>query len=299
MSSTDPLENATATAIAEVAKSKAGEKLMDAVKGLVQLPHNIVDYIAGPKRINEVTAARAEGKLVEARADAEVERLRAETASFVLDREMHKTLNRQRILAEAQRALPPPDAPVSDKPVSKDFVHSFFDEFDGISDPEVHKIAGRLLAGEVLRPGSFPRRTMRVLRDLDSADFALFSSLCRFCWHVSGLVPLVYEPNGAVYRTNGIDFAKLNELDALGLITFNTVGGFRQESLPDTFLISYGPNKVKLSWTGKERAFQIGHVLFTEAGRQLAPLTEAAVVPEFLNYALERMRSHGCKAEIV
>ena len=107
MSSTDPRENATATAIAEVAKSKAGEKLMDAVKGLVQLPHNIVDYIAGPKRINEVTAARAEGKLVEARADAEVERLRAETASFVLDREMHKTLNRQRILAEAQKGTSP------------------------------------------------------------------------------------------------------------------------------------------------------------------------------------------------
>ena len=66
MSSTDPRENATATVIAEVAKSKAGEKLMDAVKGLVQLPHNIVDYIAGRKRISEITAARAEGKLVEA-----------------------------------------------------------------------------------------------------------------------------------------------------------------------------------------------------------------------------------------
>jgi hypothetical protein len=136
MSSADPKENATATAVAEIAKSKAGEKLMDAVKGLVQLPHNIVDYIAGPKRIGQINAARAEGKLAEARADVEIERLRAETASFVLDREMHKTLNRQRILAEAQRALPPPDSPVSDKPISKDFVHSFFDEFDGISDQE-------------------------------------------------------------------------------------------------------------------------------------------------------------------
>jgi hypothetical protein len=299
MSSADPKENATATAVAEIAKSKAGEKLMDAVKGLVQLPHNIVDYIAGPKRIGQINAARAEGKLAEARADVEIERLRAETASFVLDREMHKTLNRQRILAEAQRALPPPDSPVSDKPISKDFVHSFLDEFDGISDQEVHKIAGRLLAGEVVRPGSFPRRTMRVLRDLDSTDFALFSSLCRFCWHVGSLVPLIYEPNGAIYQSHGVNFSKLNELDALGLVSFNSIGGFRRQNLPDTFTIGYGPQKVKISWTGQSREIGIGHVLLTDAGSRLAQLTDAKIIPEFLNYAVDKMRAAGCKVEVL
>ena len=300
MRSSDPKGNAAATAIAEVAKSKAGEKLMDAVKGLVQLPHNIVDYIVGPKRIGEVNAARAEGKLIEARADAEIERLRAETASFVLDRETHKTLNRQRILAEAQKALPPPDTPVSDKPVSEGFSSTrFFDEFDGISDPEVHKIVGRLLAGEVVRPGSFPRRTMRVLRDFDSGDFALFASLSRFCWQVGGLVPLVYEPNGGVYRSHGIDFAKLNELKALGLISFNSVGGFSREGLPEDFVIGYGSNRVKISWGDQSRKLDVGHVLFTDAGSRLATLTNATIIPEFLNYALEKMRATGCKAEVL
>jgi hypothetical protein len=295
MSSANPRENATATAIAEVAKSKAGEKLMEAVKGLVQLPHNIVDYIAGPKRISDVGAARAEGKLVAARADAEIERLRAETASFVLDREMHKTLNRQRILAEAQKALPPPDAPVSDKPVSQDFVHSFFDEFDGISDPGVHKIAGRLLAGEVVRPGSFPRRTMRVLRDLDSADFALFSSLCQFSWHIGSPVPLVYEPNGAIYQAHRINFSKLNDLEALGLISFNPVGTFNRTGLPEKFGITYGANTVEITLAGQSGKFELGHVLFTDAGCRLLPLTGATTIPEFLDYALEKMRGHGYK----
>ena len=209
---------------------------------------------------------------------------------------MHRTLNRQRILAEAQRALPPPDAPVSDKPVSKDFVHSFFDEFDGISDPEVHKIAGRLLAGEVVRPGSFPRRTMRVLRDLDSADFALFSSLCRFCWHVGTAVPLVYEPNGVIYRDHRINFSKLNDLEALGLISFNAVGNFNRTGLPEKFVINYGPNKVEVTLAGKSGQFALGHVLLTDAGCRLLPLTDATTIPEFLDYALKKMQGHGCKA---
>ena len=61
MSSADPKENATATAIAEVAKSKAGEKLMDAVKGLVQLPTHR-GSLRGQSASAKLTAARAGGK---------------------------------------------------------------------------------------------------------------------------------------------------------------------------------------------------------------------------------------------
>ena len=87
-------------AVATIVNSKAAEKLADAVKDLVRLPHNALDYLVGPNRIAAVNAARAEGVLVDARVQAEVEKLRAETAVFVLDREMRKTINRKAILVE-------------------------------------------------------------------------------------------------------------------------------------------------------------------------------------------------------
>ena len=109
-----------AVAIATAVKSKAAEKLAEAVGGLVDLSHNVVDYITGPKRIASVNAARneaavdaARGSLEIAKVDAEKEKLRAETAAWVLDRESRKTLNRRSIVAEGYKALPPPDAPVS------------------------------------------------------------------------------------------------------------------------------------------------------------------------------------------
>ena len=124
---------ATAEAVAAIANSKAVARLAGAVEGLVQLPLRALALIeARPERIRAIAAAKQERALSDARTEAEIERIRAETADFVFDREMRKTLNRQAILAEAQKALPPPSAPVSDEPISKDFVHTFFDEFDGI-----------------------------------------------------------------------------------------------------------------------------------------------------------------------
>ena len=264
--------------ITTIVNSKAAEKLADAVKGLVQLPHNVLDYIVGPKRIAAVNAARAEGPLVEARAQAEVERLRAETADFVLDREMKRTLNRRAILVEANKALPPPDENMSDERISPDFVHSFFDEFDGISDPEVHKIVGRLLAGEVVRPGTFPRRTMRVLRDLESSDFALFTSMCTYAWHIGDFCPLIFEPNGAIYTKNGLNFRNLSHLEALGLVTFGQIGGFSRQRLPPKFTVSYGNILVSLELAKGQDNLDLGHALLTDAGQRLVRLTNAPLV---------------------
>ena len=287
-----------AGAIATIVNSKAAEKLAGAVEGLVQLPHNALDYLAGPDRIRAVRTARAEGALVEARAQAEIERLRAETGDFVLDREMHKTLNRRAILAEAQKALPPPGAPVSDDPVSRDFVHAFFDEFDGISDPEVHKIAGRLLAGEVVRPGSFPRRTMRVLRDLELPDFALFTTLCRFGWIIDDFTPLIFDANDPFFTQHGLDFRKLSDLDSLGLLTFDGLAGFARQVTPSKFNVRYGSAMAQIEIQQGSK-LDIGKVLLTEAGRRLAPLTNATMVPEFFEYALAKWRARGHKAEEV
>ena len=56
-----------AVAIAAAVKSKAAEKLADAVSDLVDLSHNVVDYITGPKRIASVNAARNEAAVEAAR----------------------------------------------------------------------------------------------------------------------------------------------------------------------------------------------------------------------------------------
>jgi hypothetical protein len=283
-------------AIATIANSKAADKLADAVKGLVQLPHNALDYLVGPDRIRAVGEARREVAISDARTQAEIERIRAETGEFVLDREMRKTVNREAILAEAQKALPPPGTAVADEPVSKDFVHAFFEEFDGISDPEVHKIVGRLLAGEVVRPGSFPRRTMRVLRDLESSDFAQFASLCRFVWIVGEPIPIVFEPNDPIYLRYGMSFSQASELATLGLVSFGGIAGYSRKGFPKRFTVAYGSSIYKIEMKEGVSELGIGKVIFTEAGRRLAQLTNATAIPDFGTYVIEKWRADGHEA---
>ena len=122
----------TAQAIAAAVNSPAAEKLAEALKSVCAVPQNFMDYVAGPKRLVDKSRARAEGALIEAKAQAEIDKIRAETADYVLDREMRKTLNRKLIVAEAYKALPPPDQEVPKEAPSRDFIHNFFDEFDGV-----------------------------------------------------------------------------------------------------------------------------------------------------------------------
>jgi alpha-D-ribose 1-methylphosphonate 5-triphosphate synthase subunit PhnG len=295
----DKTDSGTARAVATVVNSKAAEKLAGAVEGLVQFPRDALDYLVGPDRIRAVRTARADAALIEARAQSEIERLRVETAEFVLDREMRKTENRRAIVAEAHKALPPPKEAISDQPVSRDFVHAFFDEFDGISDPEVHKIAGRLLAGEVVCPGSFPRRTMRVLRDLESRDFAQFTRVCRYGWNIGGLTPVIYDLDAAIYTQQGVDFSTVQNLTTLGLLTFEPIGGFSRTQLPPKLTITYGQDRVQIELKQGGSTLNIGDVLLTEAGLKLAHLTRAQVLPGFLEYAMDKWRAEGHKMEVV
>jgi len=299
--SPNPSQGGIAGAVAAIANSKAAEKLADTLGTVAQFPQNLLDYLVGEERIRQVARARAEGKLIDARAEAEIERLRAKTAQFVLDREMRKTLNREAIAVEARNALPPPRTPISDEPVSKDFVQAFFAQFDCISDPEVHKIAGRLLAGEVVRPGSFPRRTLRVLSDLESKDFQLFATLCRFACRVGHMVyPLVFELNaGKPYVDHGISFNPLKHLEALGLITVDALkyGYFARLGYTNV-LYNNKSLAVRSSAPSAECKMNCGYAMFTEAGLLLGPLVETQEVPGFFEYVVNTWRGEGLIVEV-
>lgn len=294
--------------------TKAGRKLADAVAGLVELPRIITELVAGPDRLLANKNAKAKATVLQAhseaeasliKAQAEQDRLRLETGKFVYDREMRKTVNRRAIVAEAQKALPSSEEEISEEPVSQDFVHSFFEEFDGISDPEVHKIAGRLLAGEVARPGSFPRRTMRVLSDMESSEFRLFAALCRFSW-AFGLfgrrfMPLVFDVADSIYLQNGLNFESLQELDSLGLISFNSLTGFSQnfKEIDDLIVTTvYGPSIIDISLKDKGNKISIGNVILTDAGKRLLPLTNAEIIPEFTQYVIEKWQADGHKIRL-
>ncbi len=78
-----------------------------------------------------------------------------------------------------------------------------------ISDDEMQTLWAKVLAGEANSPGTYSKRTVNLLSDLDKKDALLFQSLCRFGWFIGNFTPLVFDPQAEIYNKAGINFAMI------------------------------------------------------------------------------------------
>src|SRR5438132_11151718 len=92
----------------------------------------------------------------------------------------------------------------------------------------------RVLAGEANSPGTYSKRTVNFLSDLDKNDAELFTKLCGFAWLIGNLVPLIYDEQQEIYNKFGVNFNTLSHLESIGLIQFQLLG-FKRLKLPKAF----------------------------------------------------------------
>lgn len=288
---------------AAILNTKAGEKLMDAVKGVVGLGHNIADYVVGPKRIKNVAQARADAALIAAHAECEIDEIRARAADRLLDRERRNQQNIDAITKEALKALPPPETTISDEPVGEDFIYTFFDECQSIGNEQMQQIWGKLLAGEVVRPGTFHPRTLRILKDMRPDDARLFETLCRFIMRFSDdqveddRKLIVFETDDQIFKKNGLGFEGFGHLESLGLILIHS--GDLGRKTPTGCVVRYGGRRIRLKVPPGLHAIPIGKVLLTGSGKELSTLSRTVVVPGFKDYVFKKWREAGVVTDFV
>jgi len=126
--------------------------------------------------------------------------------------DVNRQLNKMRIAKETLREFSEGgenDATGDLPPPSDDFLNSYERFCADSSDENMQKLWARLLAGEIRRPGSFSRHTMRCLYELDTEIATLFQ---RIAMRTVGGV-LLYETSEEI-RTY-----EINKLQAAGLIT--------------------------------------------------------------------------------
>lgn len=279
------------------ANSKAAEKLSNAIENTVGLGQNIIDYIAGPKRIQAIGEARVAVRLAEGKSllklQEQEEALKQRTADRLLRAEMRNQQNIESITAQAFKALPKDDSAVSDTPASDDFINLFFEESKGIGNEQMQQLWGKLLAGEVTSPGSFHTKTLRVLKDMRPEDALVFSRLCNLSLNVGGPTPIIFNLDDDIYKKFCPNFTQIMQLEALGLIRFDTVGGFTWApfQMETPLHISYGHSLALIRFAYPK--LQLGRVLYTEAGLQIAQISQKKEEPEFFNYVIEKWRKDG------
>ena len=138
------------------------------------------------------------------------------------------------------------------------------------------------------------RRTIPLVSNLDKADARLFTGLCTFCWRLGEFWPFIYDLEKEVYKRRGINFASLTHLDTIGLVDFSLLSGFQIPGLPKEGLVRYYGEPINLQFSEAENnSLDLGSIVLTKIGRELAPIAGSEKCDEFMEYTLEEWQKRG------
>jgi len=246
-------------------------------------------------QIKRVAKAEAEANLIKAENEIEITDLHRRAMHRFVEEEANRQENMEEI---TKKSLPHLSDDSNPNKMEDDWVTNFFDKSRIVSNEDMQNIWSQVLAGEANSPGSFSKRTVNLLSDLDKKDAELFQTLCRFGWFVGEFCPLVFELKDDIYNNLGINFGSLSHLDSLGLIQFNGFSGFNRQGVPKNFAATYCGQLLPLAMPkDTDNVLDAGKVLLSQAGRELANIVHAPKVDGFYEYVKEKWRAHAPKPE--
>lgn len=261
--------------------TKLIEKISDAVEGSCR-----------PWQIRRVARAEADAAEIAAVSQVKITELQRRAANRFIAEETKKQINMETITAKALPELKPDAKP---QEMENDWIANFFDKCRLISDDQMQALWARLLAGEANSPGHYSKRTVNALASMDKTDAVLFRNLCSFVWSTRGTRrALIYDSEHSIYNEQGIHVASLLHLESIGLISFDDMRGFKRPGLPKEITASYYGEAVRIGFSedaGNE--LDLGHVILSKTGGQLASLSDSQPHPAFKLYVLQHWQSLG------
>ena len=257
-----------------------------------------VSYAVGgifePSQIRRIAKAKADAAFIQVESDIQITDLHRRAARRWIEEEARYQKNIEDITVRTLSGLNEDSNPDC---IEDDWITNFFDKSRIVSDSEMQALWSRVLAGEANAPGTYSKRTVNLLSDLDKTDADLFSKLCGFGWMIGNVVPLVFDAHEDIYNRYGVNFNNLSHLESIGFIQFNNIGNFNRLSLPKTFSVSYYSRLLVLEMPkDADNRLEIGRVRLTKIGQELAPICESKPVDGFFDYIKDKWKKYIPKA---
>jgi hypothetical protein len=265
-------------------------KLSKPADTLIKKVSSAVGGIFEPWQIKRVAKAKAETDLIKAKSEIEITDLHRRAMHRFVEEEASRQENMEKI---TEKALPLLNESSDPSAMEDDWVTNFFDKSRIVSDEEMQNLWSSVLAGEANAPGTYSKRTVNFLGDLDKKDAELFQSLCSFGWFVGSFTPLVFDSKAPIYNDRGLNFNTLTHLDSIGLIKFDNLAGFQRTGLPKNFAVLYCGQSLTLTMEKKEdNMLPIGHVLLTNIGLELVNVCKVPGVEGFVDYVKDKWKNY-------
>lgn len=195
------------------------------------------------------------------------EELIKRTGNRVLFAEMRKQQNIETIISQTYNELEN-EEDVTNEPVDKDWLFSYFNIVGDISDEKMQKIWSSILVGEIKSPHTYTLRTLNTLKNITTFEANLYEKIVPFVFYEHEK-PFLYNDT-KILEDYGIPFSELLILEDCGLISLN---GFVSINFNEQQNIIY-TNKNLLCIHGKAK---IGIYTITESGKQILNLIKNTI----------------------
>lgn len=287
-----------------------GKSLID-VGGLAKpataLINRVSDAIGGIAKPGQIVrVAKAEGKAakIEAAARAEVAKIEAATRIEISAMEARglrrmvteEGINQKNIEDITAKAILHLSADAEPEELDQDFIRRLFDRARLTSDDEMQELWAKVLAGEANAKGSYSKRTVDVVSQLEKSDAELFGRFCSYVWEADGPVPFVYleDKDNKDREPHEIVYSELLHLDDIGLISFSGTTRLIMGSMPEKYKVKYfGIDVYVIDERPNTGSIDAGHVALTIAGSQLSNIVDARGHKSILNDTLQAMLDQG------
>jgi hypothetical protein len=256
---------------------------------LIKKVAKAIGGIFEPYQITRVAKAEAEASIIKAQAEIQVTDIQRRAMHRFIEEQANYQQNMEAI---TQKALPHLQENSNPDSMDDDWVTNFFDKSRIVSDGEMQDLWSRVLAGEANSPGTYSKRTVNFLSDLDKTDAELFSKLCGFGWIIGDVVPLVFDHEAEIYRASGINFSALSHLESIGLIHFASLAGFVKSVIGKRGAVHYYGEPFYLNFPNDSKnRLDIGKVMLTKIGQELAPICGSKPVKGFRDYVCKAWKA--------
>ena len=262
---------------------------------LLKKVSNAVGGLFVPYQIKRIAKAEAEAALIKAQSEIAITDLHRRAVHRWVEEEATQQKNMEDVTA---KALPQLNEKANPDSIEDDWLVNFFDKSRIVSDNEMQDLWSRVLAGEANVPGTYSKRTINTLSDLDKAEAEQFTKLCGFAWMIGEFIPLVFGEIAEIYARHDVSNDSLQHLDSVGLIHFGSLTGFKIEKLTKRFAVEYYGRKLILELPkDANNEIDVGKTRLTRVGRELAQICGSQPVEGFWEYVKDHWKKYLPKPE--
>ena len=177
--------------------------------------------------------------------------------------------------------------------VSEEWLDRFMDSAGFVSSEEIQLIWGKILANEFERPGSTPPNMIRILSEITPKLAMAFRVICSMNVFICPLredgdiamgfqrIFVPYTMNNDRLHDLGLSFNVLNELEALGVIRFNSMSGYVSKGITQEKVLMCIGDRLEVLEEHKNNEVPIGNVLLTSVGEALRAITDPEEIEDY------------------